>query len=102
MVKSKINSIKYAIKKYGPIASSVAVDSHFKYYKKGIFNHSNKLKVNHAVILAGWDDTLGESGCWILKNSWGPRWGENGFMYIEYGKCGVGMAADNLYVVLNQ
>jgi cathepsin L len=46
--------------------------------------------INHAVILCGWDDA---KGAWLLKNSWGTGWGENGFMWIKYGCNKVGYGA---------
>lgn len=90
-------AIKNAIYTYGPVSSGVAVNEAFGAYTGGVFNNNSPANINHAVTLVGWDDTLGEHGCWILKNSWGPYWGENGFMYIEYGCCKVGYAA--AYVV---
>ena len=42
---------------------------------------------NHAVLLVGWDDskeTAGGTGAWIIRNSWGSGFGENGFFYISY------------------
>ena len=36
---------------------------------------------NHAVALVGWNDA---DGAWILRNSWGPSWGEDGYMRIKY------------------
>ena len=35
----------------------------------------------HAVVLIGYDD---ERKIWIIKNSWGINWGENGYGYIPY------------------
>ncbi|MDD2717973.1 MAG: C1 family peptidase [Candidatus Wallbacteria bacterium] len=82
--------IKQAILDYGPVSVSVAADDSFMLYHGGIFNHDGQ-ELNHLVMLVGWDDSMGSKGCWILKNSGGPQWGENGFMYIEYGKSKVGI-----------
>lgn len=47
----------------------------------------------HAVTIIGWDDNFQASnftmtppgdGAWIVKNSWGPNWGEQGFFYVSY------------------
>jgi hypothetical protein len=37
----------------------------------------------HQILIVGYDDA---KKCWIIKNSWGPAWGDNGFGLIEYGK----------------
>ena len=48
--------------------------------------------MGHAVTIVGWDDEftandfLGNKavGAWIIKNSWGPNWGYDGFGYLSY------------------
>ncbi|MDD2716092.1 MAG: C1 family peptidase [Candidatus Wallbacteria bacterium] len=94
-VDATTDAIKQAIYKYGPVSSVVAADSSFQYYTSGVYNHSYS-SVNHAIILVGWDDSMGKKGCWILRNSWGTSWGEKGYMYIEYGCSKVG--SDNVCV----
>ncbi|MFC1909813.1 C1 family peptidase [Chloroflexota bacterium] len=48
---------------------------------------------NRAVLIVGWDDTpahAGGAGAWIVKNSWGPDWGDEGYFYIAYGSARIG------------
>ena len=48
---------------------------------------------NHAVLIVGWDNTLvhaGGTGGWIVKNSWGTGWGDNGYFTIAYGSANIG------------
>ena len=85
--------IKQAIYTYGAVQSGVYVTSAFQWYTSGVFNNCKKRVnwTNHAIILCGWDDA---KGAWLLKNSWGPNWGENGFMWIAYGCNKVGDGAN--------
>jgi len=89
------DAIKQAILDYGPVSAAVCVDTDFQRYTGGVFNPRKPCNsVNHAIVLVGWDDA---DGAWILRNSWGPDWGENGYMRITYGKSKVGYSAN--YVV---
>ena len=98
-----VDKIKQAIYDYGPIGSAIHVSEAFQSYNSGIFNEDVDYRVNHAVLLVGWDDTQGKNGVWILKNSWGTNWGENGYMRIEYGCNHVGYSANYIdsYKTLN-
>ncbi|MBN1955443.1 MAG: protease inhibitor I42 family protein [Anaerolineae bacterium] len=89
------DAIKQAILTYGPVSAAVCVDSGFQSYSGGVFNPRKPCNsVNHAIVLVGWDDSM---GAWLLRNSWGTGWGENGYMWIAYGKSKVGYSAN--YVV---
>ena len=86
--------IKQAIFKYGPV--SVDVNGSFGAYAGGIYNRCNTGGTNHMVTLEGWDDV---DQVWIMRNSWGAEWGENGYMRIKFTdaqgrKCnGIGRVA---------
>ncbi len=95
-----VDQIKNAISTYGPVAAAICVGPGFSGYRSGVFstNESSSCTstVNHAIVLTGWDDT---TQSWVLRNSWGPNWGEAGYMRIKWGTSNVGYAAN--YVVFN-
>ncbi len=84
--------VKQAIYTYGAVGAGIFVDSTFQAYTGGVMNKCKKRVnwTNHAIILCGWDDSL---GAWRLKNSWGTGWGESGYMWIKYGCNKVGDGA---------
>jgi putative hemolysin len=88
-----VGAIKAAILEYGPVSVGVGVDGLFHSYAGGIFDACGYEEINHLVALVGWDDTQGQDGVWILRNSWGPGWGEEGYMRIAYGCNAVGYGA---------
>ncbi len=86
--------MKQKIYDYGPVWTNVfASGSNFMGYTGGIVTTDEGSQIDHAVVLVGWKDTLlsnGSSGYWILRNSWGSGWGENGYMRISYGVNQIG------------
>jgi C1A family cysteine protease len=90
-----VQAIKSAIYNYGPIAAAIYVGPKFQAYTGGIFNSNESGTINHAINIVGWVDDLGtDNGYWILRNSWGASWGEQGYMRIRYGMSQVGYAAN--------
>ncbi|KAH8370819.1 hypothetical protein KR093_005101, partial [Drosophila rubida] len=80
------SALATAVAEKGPI--SVAVDaSFFQHYQGGILDEpSCQGGVNHGVVVVGYghDDTGGDY--WLVKNSWGTSWGENGYVRMARNK----------------
>ena len=85
-----VQQLKAALLEHGPLVVLIRIDEPLKAYKGGVFNERNSGTVNHAVLLLGWDDS---KGAWLLLNSWGTQWGEDGYMWIAWGSNNVGMYA---------
>ncbi|XP_028799540.1 ervatamin-B-like [Neltuma alba] len=54
----------------------------------GIFNGNDcssigSCKHNHAVLIVGYGSTSDGQDYWIVKNSWGPSWGQGGYIFIK-------------------
>lgn len=76
-----VDELKDAMCKYGPISTAVTATPAFVSYTGGVFDERNPNPINHAVVLVGWDD---EKNAWLMRNSWGTKWGMDGYMWIDY------------------
>jgi len=62
----------------------------WQYYTGGILTAAQcGDSIDHAIQLVGFSPNSG--GYWIVRNSWGADWGENGYIYLQYGQdtCGI-------------
>jgi C1A family cysteine protease len=63
-------------------------------YGGGVFRCSSNAKVDHAVLLVGYDSTK-----WIVKNQWGSDWGEDGYIWVTRNRtnnCKIGSSVHQL------
>ncbi|KAI3699779.1 hypothetical protein L2E82_44307 [Cichorium intybus] len=78
-----------------PIQVSIAVEPDFKMYKEGVLTSPCGTKVVHGVIAVGYDTAPDGTKYWIMKNSWGADWGDNGYTKMlrgvpeKEGYCGL-------------
>ena len=82
--------IKDALYELGPL--SILLDFTWLFhYKSGIANPRYcDTWPDHAVLLVGYGTKDGED-YWMVKNSWGPKWGINGYFMLKKGinRCGI-------------
>lgn len=70
----------------GPVAAVVDASEEFMLYDEGIFDKPCK-EANHAILLTGYfNHPKNNTSYWVVKNSWGPLWGDHGFIKIKQSK----------------
>lgn len=75
----------------GPVAIAVnAGQECFRFYKKGILSDCAGEALDHGVVAVGYtfDDDL-DTYVYFVKNSWGSRWGESGYVRVAEGNIGM-------------
>lgn len=97
-----VKDIQKAILLYGPVSVTVGADSYFMNYQSGVYNACTQQSTNHMTNIVGWNDN---EKYWIMRNSWGEEWGEDGYMRIKYvgknGKLCNRIAEEAVFVKIN-
>jgi len=84
--------MKKLIYEHGAIVAGVYSSSALENYEGGIFEGcAPHVKTNHAISVVGYGTENGVD-YWLIKNSWGADWGENGYFRLQrgVGMCGIG------------
>ncbi|KAF6212412.1 hypothetical protein GE061_012934 [Apolygus lucorum] len=92
------SALQEALATIGPI--SVAIDASkktFHYYDQGVYDEPNcdKMMLDHGVLAVGYGEHKGVP-YWIIKNSWGPSWGNEGYIWMKRNddnQCGIASKA---------
>ncbi len=92
---TRVANMKDAIYNHGALDAAICTGSNFQQYHGGLFETGDTCVLSdgrpyadHAVVLVGWDDSI---GAWLLRNSWGTWWGDAGYMWIKYGTSNLGL-----------
>ncbi len=86
------DEIKWAVQNYGAVYTTMYYDNFYSPANYSYF-YNGTSRSNHAVAIVGWNDSFDRNkfsrvpagnGAFIIKNSWGSGWGENGYFYVSY------------------
>ena len=91
-----VRDMMLEIQNNGPIVVGIEAPPLLFAFQSGVFDHrglknyketsSHFEPANHAVVCSGWGETESGQKYWLIKNSWGAGWGENGYFRIPRGE----------------
>jgi len=84
-VDPNIDSIKFALKERGPLSACLLWSDEID--ENGVGKCTGEIPTaGHCIVIVGYNDA---GNYWIIKNSWGLGFGDNGYGKIGYGECGI-------------
>ncbi|KAK9085603.1 hypothetical protein Sjap_026014 [Stephania japonica] len=96
-----VNNEKALLKAVAHQPVSVAIEAsgfEFQFYSGGVFDGPCGHNLDHGVAAVGYGTSKGRMKYWLVKNSWGASWGEQGYVRLKretrskYGMCGIAMS----------
>lgn len=92
-------NIKMALMEEGALYSTLYWSDDFFSTHRNSYYYGGSASGNHAITIVGWDDSYDRTnferlpagnGAFIVKNSWGKAWGDEGYFYVSYYDTRIG------------
>lgn len=90
--------LRKVVARYGPVAVGIDSSGPFKNYESGLYINSlcSATDLDHAALVVGYGSCSRYGDYWLVKNSWGRDWGEEGYIRMARGRnnmCGIASLA---------
>lgn len=88
----------------GTVSATIVLrGTNFRFYKSGVFYHQNcgNTRPDHAMLIVGYGTSPAGEDYWLVKNSWGSKWGDGGYIKMARNRgnhCGI--ASNASYPIL--
>lgn len=92
------DGLLHSLATVGPVSVAICAADDFMNYVSGVYNSNecDPSALNHGVTLVAYGVTNEKTPFYVIKNSWGTDWGENGYVYwdrTDPNMCGIAEAA---------